>query len=132
MLNLFTYYRIWRLSNLKTDHVKYDPNEQIITVNKATVSLTIRCEFRPDVLDIDGLTKNFIFISGDPLVVENSVVEAILIALWNTTAGKTPYGDAITFGEVIVRADPNFFTIQKVELVPLKKSIFIDSNKRNH
>lgn len=113
-----------RFSKLNADDVKYQPDSQIIDIHKGKSILTLRCIFRADIIDFDGITKDFVYLSGDPLVVENSVVEAIVTALWDTVAGTSSDGTKVTFGEAIIRADPNFFTIHKVEIVPLKTSIF--------
>lgn len=124
------YYNKRRFSNLNADDVEYLPDSQIINVRKGNSILTLCCIFKADIVDIDGITKDFVYLSGDPLVVENSVVEAIITALWDTVAGTSADGTKVTFGEAIIRADPNFFTIHKVEIIPLKKSIFGNKKKR--
>lgn len=124
------YYNKRRFSNLNADDVEYLPDSQIIDVSKGNSTLTLRCIFKADIVDIDGITKDFVYLSGDPLVVENSVVEAIITALWDTVAGTLSDGTKVTFGEATVRADPNFFAIHKVEIVPLKKSIFGKKKKK--
>lgn len=106
----------------------YLPESQLIKVSKWGSLLKLRCVFKADIIDFDGVSKDFVYLSGDPLVVENNVVEAIVTALWNTKAGTSSDGSTVTFGEVVVRADPNFFMLQKVELVPLGKSIFSKKN----
>ena len=106
----------------------YLPESQLIKDSKWGSLLKLLCVFKADIIDFDGVSKDFVYLSGDPLVVENNVVEAIVTALWNTKAGTSSDGSTVTFGEVVVRADPNFFMLQKVELVPLGKSIFSKKN----
>lgn len=122
---LSTLYRRWRLSNLSSDQVAYDANKQIISVRKATVSLTIRCEFSIGFNDETGKIEYYVSLSGDPLVVDNNIVEAIITALWNEVAGRddTEAGCNVHFSQVIVKANPTFFTIHKTEVIPLKNPI---------
>lgn len=121
---LSTLYRRWRLSNLSSEDVTYDSRAEIIRVRKATVSLTIRCEFSKAFNDETRKTEYYVSLSGDPLVVDNNIVEAIITALWNEVAGSDIEAKCnVHFSQVIVKANPTFFTIQKVEVIPLKNPV---------
>lgn len=116
-------YKVWRLSNLTPKHVKYDLEKSLIRVTKSTVSLVVRCEFCSEP-QANGETSYVVCLSGDPFILENDIVEAIITALWHTKAGSGADGIDVTFGQVSVRVDPTFFKISKVEVIPLKKSIY--------
>ncbi|MCI8700369.1 MAG: hypothetical protein HFJ47_03390 [Clostridia bacterium] len=120
-------YRRWRLSNLKPAQVTYNSSEEIICVKKSTVSLTIRCKFYKDIDATTSKTEYHISLSGDPLVVCNDVIEAIITALWNEVAGVDRDDHEtkryVTFSEVIVNANPTFFELRKVEVIPLTNPI---------
>ncbi|MCI8587480.1 MAG: hypothetical protein HFJ49_02575 [Clostridia bacterium] len=116
-------YKVWRLSNLTPKHVKYEKDKSLIRVTKATVSLVVRCEFCSD--NPEGEEPFYVVrLSGDPLILENDIVEAIITALWHTTAGLDQQQREVTFSEVSVRVDPTFFKISKVEVIPLRRSIY--------
>ena len=102
----------FRLKNLKKANVTYNHNDQRIVIKKGLISVTLKAVFIPSA-DADKKMP-MMKISGNHIVVENDVVEAIWKVLWNDVIV-----DDIHFCDVKVLAAPNFLYIQKEEVIPI-------------
>lgn len=96
--------RVQRLRKVSRDKVTFDGEEIIIQDKKELIVLKA----------VVSLENKSVTISGDGIVVDNRVVKAIWIALWEE---KVAEESTLTFGECEVIAEPNFIKITKKEVI---------------
>lgn len=106
------------LKVLGENDVLYYEDEEEILIKKRRTEVRLKAVF------IDNGDDDYaIKISGDHIVVENEVVEAIWKVLWEKTAktikveGQEPR--LITFSECRVISAPNHIRISKEEVIPI-------------
>lgn len=105
---LKTRWETWRLTNLKRRNVVYSDGE--IAIQKGFIKIRLKAVFDKE--------KQVMKISGNHVVVENRVVEAIWKVLWNEPiTGNTD--SPVYFCDVEVLAAPNFLYIHKDEVIPM-------------
>lgn len=100
----------FRLKNLNEKHVKYVHDDQQLLIRKGLISVTLKAVYIPATDKDPALMQ----ISGNHIVVENDVVEAIWSVLWSRKIT-----DDIKFCDVKVLASPNFLYIRKEEVIPI-------------
>ena len=101
-------------SHLSDKNVTYDSKKGEIVLKKWLTKVTLVARFieKPD-NDVVPVMQ----ISGDHIVVENSVVEAIWRVLWNTPV--TADAGSLTFADVKPHAEPTFLRFRKEVIIPM-------------